>query len=68
MQPWTFLPGRITSMSYILILSWWLLDFTRKLSMPNEKLYEGQKYALHESMVILLHFDGTNSVCVQSLA
>ena len=33
-------------------------------------MYEFQKYALHESVVIVLHFaiDGTSSVWVQSLA
>ena len=31
-------------------------------------MYEFQKYALHESIVIVLHFDGTSSVTIQSLA
>ena len=33
-----------------------------------EVLHEFQKYALHESIVIVLHFDVTSSVWVQSLA
>ena len=31
-------------------------------------LHGFQKYALHEASVILIHFDGTSSVEVQSLA
>ena len=32
------------------------------------EMYELQKYALHESIMIVLHLDGTNSMWVQSLA
>ena len=32
------------------------------------EMYEFQKYALHESIVIVLHVDGTSSVWVQSMA
>ena len=31
-------------------------------------MYEFQKYALHEPIVIVLHYDGTSVVWVQSLA
>ena len=33
-----------------------------------EMLYEFQKYALHESIMIVLYFDDTSSVWVQFLA
>ena len=40
--------------------------------MPNEKMYEKcmnfQKYALHDAIVSVLHFDGTSGVWVQPLA
>ena len=31
-------------------------------------MHEFQKYALHESIVIVIYFDGTTSVWIQSLA
>ena len=33
--------------------------------MPNEKMYECQKYTLHESIVIVVRFHGNSSVWVQ---
>ena len=43
------------------------LDQNTKLAI-REMLHEFQKYALHESIVIVLHFDRTSSVWVQTLA
>ena len=33
-----------------------------------EMMYEIQKYTLHESVMIVIHFNGTSSEWVQSLA
>ena len=39
----------------------------QKIKHAKWDMYEFQKYAFHESIVIVLCFDGTSSVCVQSL-
>ena len=43
-----------------------LSNLTRTLSMPNEKCYMNFKYALHKYIMIVLRFDGTSSMWVQS--
>ena len=45
-----------------------IVRLDQKPKHAQREMYEFQKYALHESIVIVLHFDGTSSAWVQSLA
>ena len=62
MQFWTFQSLRIT---YVLVMS---VRLDQKTKPAKWEMYKFQKYALHESIVIVIHFDITSSVWVQSLA
>ena len=57
MQFWTFYSGRITSALYLNFMMIGRLYQNTKHS--KGEMYEFKKYALHEFLVIVLHFDGT---------
>ena len=64
MQFWIVYSVRITCALVMIVR----LDQKTKHAKLNEKKYEFQKYALHESIVIVLHFNGTSSVWAQIMA
>ena len=62
MSFWTFHSGR---KSCVLVLS---VRLDQKTKHAKWEMYEFQKYALHESIVTVIHFDITSSVWIHSLA